>query len=90
MMSLYNGHRVCFLFFFSDLYFYITNIYKFLLSQGLYIKPVLYSKVLIIQPKWDYQNFRVTSIGYGAKQIVLLMEVHSEVHISFINDYSTG
>jgi hypothetical protein len=65
-------------------------LYKFLLSQGLYIMSVLYSKVLTIQPKWDYQKCCVTSNRYAAKQIVLLMKVHSEVQISFINDYSTG
>jgi hypothetical protein len=38
-----------------DLHIYITNtaIYKFLLSQGLHTKSVLYSKVMIIQPEGD-------------------------------------
>ena len=83
------GFVLCVVFY---LHVYITNtaIYKFLLSQGLYTKSVLKSIVLVIQPKWDYQKFRVTRNGYGAKQIVHLMEVHSEVQISFINNYSTG
>ena len=38
-----------------DLHIYVTNtaIYKFLLSQGLHTKSVLYSKVMIIQPEGD-------------------------------------
>jgi len=50
----------------------------------------LKSKVLIIQSKWDYQKFHVTRNGYGTKQIVRLMEVHSEVQMSFINNYFIG
>lgn len=83
------GFVLCVVF---DLHIYITNtaIYKFLLSQGLYTKSVLYSKVLIIQPEEDYQKFHIIRNRYRAKQIVLFMEVHSEVQILFIIIYFTG
>jgi hypothetical protein len=65
--------------FYLHVYHTNTAIYKLLLSQEFYKKSVLYSKVLIIQPKRDYQKFSVTRNGERMKQIILFMGVHSEV-----------